>query len=142
MLIIYLRTWEVNVRDKHKFYLKLFSLCSFYKNKTWHVETLNTKKICWCLRRKFRKFYDKICKAFALKADSRIAWPNNFEMFQSYFLLKKRKPSNCRFRSIFIVNKKEPQWCQFATYQRNALFEFLTPQTGQMAFPIFKVIMR
>ena len=27
-------------------------------------------------------------------------------------------------------------------YRRNALFEFLTSQTGQMAFPIFKVIIR
>ena len=32
------------------------------------------------------------------------------------------------------------QSCQFATYRQNALFEFLKSQTGQMAFPIFKVI--
>ena len=38
-------------------------------------------------------------------------------------------------------NKKWPQSCQFATYRRNGLFEFSTSQTGQMAFPIFKVIM-
>ena len=43
---------------------------------------------------------------------------------------------------MFIFNKKEPQNCQFATYRRNALFDFLTSQTGQMAFPTFKVITR
>ena len=47
-----------------------------------------------------------------------------------------------QFRSIFIFNKKEPQSFQFATYRRNALFEFLTSQIGQMAFPVSKVIMR
>ena len=31
--------------------------------------------------------------------------------------------------------KKQPQSCQFATYRRNALFEFLTSKTGQIAFP-------
>ena len=35
-------------------------------------------------------------------------------------------------QSLFST-KKEPQSCQFATYRRNALFEFLTSQTGQMA---------
>ena len=58
---------------------------------------------------------------------------------KSYFLLKKRKLANFRFCSIFIFNKKEPQSCQCATYRRNALFEFLRSQTGQMALPIFKV---
>ena len=60
----------------------------------------------------------------------------------SYFLLKKRKLSNFRFRSIFIFNKKERQSYQFATYQRKALFEFLTSQTGEMAFTVFNVIIR
>ena len=64
-----------------------------------------------------------------------------FERLRVIFSLK-RKLFNFRFRSIFIFNKKEPQSCQFATYRRNALFEFLTSQTGQMAFLIFKVIMR
>ena len=41
-----------------------------------------------------------------------------------------------------MIPKKEPESCQFATDRRNALFEFLTSQTGQMAFPIFKVITR
>ena len=44
--------------------------------------------------------------------------------------------------NLYFQQKKEPQSCQFATYWQNALFEFLTSQTGQMAFPIFKVIMR
>ena len=78
----------------------------------------------------------------SLKADSRFGWPNNFYMFWSIFLLKKRKLPSFRFRSTFIFYKKEPQTCQFATYRRNALFEFLTPQTRQMDFPIFKVIVR
>ena len=43
---------------------------------------------------------------------------------------------------MFIFNKKEPQSCQFATYRRNALYEFLTSQTGQKAFQISKVIMK
>ena len=64
-----------------------------------------------------------------------------FKCFRFIFSLKK-KTIQFRFRSIFIFNKKEPQSCQFATYRRNALFEFLTSQTGKMAFPIFKVIMR
>ena len=46
------------------------------------------------------------------------------------------------FRSICILNKKEPHSGQFATCQQNAVFEFLMSQTGQMAFPIFKVIKR
>ena len=53
-----------------------------------------------------------------------------FFNFQSYFLLKKEKISNFRFDSIFIFNKKELQSCEFATYRRNALFVFLTSQTG------------
>ena len=55
------------------------------------------------------------------------------------FSPQKRKPFNFRFRSFFIFNKKEPQSCQFATYQRNALFEFLASQTGEMAFTILKL---
>ena len=39
-------------------------------------------------------------------------------------------------------NKKGSQSCQFATYRRKALLEFLTSQTGEMAFTIFKVIIR
>ena len=64
-----------------------------------------------------------------------------FKCFRVIFSLK-RKLSNFRFRLIFIFNKREPQSCQFATYQRNALFEFLMSQTGKMAFPNFKVITR
>ena len=79
---------------------------------------------------------------FYLKADSRVAWPNNLKNILELFSPYKRKTSNFRFRSIFIFNKKEFQSCQFATYRRNALFEFLTSQTGQMAFTVFKVIVR
>ena len=64
-----------------------------------------------------------------------------FKCFRVIFSLK-MKLSNFRFQSIFISNKKEPQSCQFATYEQNALFEFLTSQTGQMAFTVFKVIIR
>ena len=52
----------------------------------------------------------------------------------------KSKLSNFRFCLIFIFNKKNLQGCEFATYWRKALFEFLTSQTGEMAFIIFNVI--
>ena len=64
-----------------------------------------------------------------------------FECLRVIFSLK-RKLFNFRFRLIFVFNKKEPRSCQFATYRRNALFEFLTSQPGQVAFPISKVIIR
>ena len=75
------------------------------------------------------------------KADSRLEWANNFLMFWSIFSLKKK---TFQFPLSFNLyfQQKEPQSCQFATYRRNALFEFLMSQTGQMAFPIFEVIMR
>ena len=63
-------------------------------------------------------------------------------MYLELFFPSKRELSHFRFCSIFIFNKKEPQSCQFSTYLQNALFEFLMSQTGQMAFPTFKVIMR
>ena len=63
-----------------------------------------------------------------------------FKCFRVIFSLKKRI---IQFPlSIFFYNKKEPQSCQFATYRRNALFEFLTSQTGEMTLPVFKVIIR
>ena len=65
-----------------------------------------------------------------------------FKCFSVILSLKKRKLSNFRFRSIFIFNKKVAQSCPFATYRRNALFVSLTSQTGEIAFPIFKVIMK
>ena len=37
--------------------------------------------------------------------------------------------------------QKKTQSCQFDTYRRNSLFEFLTSQAGQIAFPVFKVVM-
>ena len=52
----------------------------------------------------------------------------------AYDKKKLKKLSNFCFCSIFIFNKKD--------HQRNALLEFLTSQTEQMAFPIFKAIMR
>ena len=70
----------------------------------------------------------------SLDHDFKSVFFNILELFSP----KKRKLSTFRFRSIFIFNKKETQSCQFATYRCNALFEFLTSQTGQ----IFKVIMR
>ena len=42
---------------------------------------------------------------------------------------------SCEFGEIF---KK----IFFMEHRRNARFEFLTSQTGQMAFPVFQVIMR
>ena len=69
----------------------------------------------------------KFLALFKLKADSPISIQIIYPI--SAFVL-----------SLF-SNKKWPQSCQFATYRRNGLFEFSTSQTGQMAFPIFKVIM-
>ena len=74
-----------------------------------------------------------IAPGILLKSDSRV-----LELFSP----SKIKLSNFRFGSIFIFNKKEPQSCQFATHRRNAPFEFLASQTGQMAFIFFKVIIR
>ena len=70
----------------------------------------------------------------------RMTWQflNTLELFSP----SKSKLSSFCFRLIFIFNKKEPQSCQFATYWRKALFEFLTSQTGEMAFIIFNVIIR
>ena len=76
-----------------------------------------------------------------LKAGSRLGWPNIFKCFRVIFSLKK-KIIQFPLSFILYLQKKEPQSCQFATYRRNALFEFLTSQTGQMAFLIFKVIIR
>ena len=64
-----------------------------------------------------------------------------FKCFRVIFSLKKKTIQFPLSFSLYF-QQKEPQICQFATYRRNALFEFLTSQTGQMAFPIFKVIMR
>ena len=61
------------------------------------------------------------------------------DISKSYFLLKKENYSISTFdQSLF--QQKKPQSCQFATYQRNVLLEFLTSQTGKMAFPIFQLI--
>ena len=64
-----------------------------------------------------------------------------FQCFRVIFSLKKK---TIQFPLLFNLyfQQKKPQSCQFATYRRNALFEFLTSQTGEMAFPIFKVSMR
>ena len=57
------------------------------------------------------------------------------------FLIKKENYRISAFvQSLF--STKKTQSCQFATYRRNALFEFLTSNAGQMAFPIFKVMLR
>ena len=85
-------------------------------------------------------FSIKPIKCFKGGLSARMIWW--FLNVLEYFLLKKENYPIFRFCSIFIFNKKEPQSCQFATYRRNALFEFLTSQTGQMAFPILKFIMR
>ena len=71
----------------------------------------------------------------------RMTYKQFLNVLELFYPLK-RKLSKFRFRTIIIFNKKEPQSCQFATYRKNALFEFLTSQTGPMAFPIFKVITR
>ena len=48
--------------------------------------------------------------------------------------------STFRFCLISIFSKKDPESCQFVTDCRKALFEFLTLQTGEMAFIIFNGI--
>ena len=64
-----------------------------------------------------------------------------FKCFRVIFFLK-NKTIQFPLSSIFNFNKNESQSCQFVIYQRNALFEFLTSQTEEMAFPIFKGIIR
>ena len=64
-----------------------------------------------------------------------------FRCFRVIFSLK-RKTIHFPISFSLYFQQKDPQSCQFATYQRNALFEFLTSQTGQMDFTIFKVIIR
>ena len=62
-----------------------------------------------------------------------------------FFVLKKENyPISPFVKSLFSTKKsQEPKKsCQFATLRQNALFEFLTSQTGQKAFTIFKVIIR
>ena len=63
-----------------------------------------------------------------------------FKRFKVIFSLKK-KTIDFPLSVNLYFQLKRAQSCQFATYRRNDLFEFLTSQTGQMAFPIFKVIM-
>ena len=111
----------------------------------------NFQMQCWCLvvgniRYKYKPltFFTRFrlyVLLFVLKADSPLGWLIIFKCFR-FISPWKRKLSNSRFRLIFIFIKKEPQSCQFATYRQNALFEFLTSQTGQMTFPSFKVIIR
>ena len=78
------------------------------------------------------------CKS--LKADSRVGWANNFLNVLEFFYFLKKKAIQFLLSFNLYFQQKEPQSCQFATYRRKALIEFLTSQTGQMAFAIFKVI--
>ena len=104
-----------------------------------------TKYCYWCLSfaMHFRNFPSekKIGSVQIIRKEFRTLGSDDlkvFECFRVSFSLKKL--SYFHFRSIFICNKKESQSCQFATYRRNALLEFLTSQTRDMAFAIFKVI--
>ena len=45
----------------------------------------------------------------ALKADSRLGWPNNFLMFWSYFLLKKENYPFSAFAQSLLPTKKSPK---------------------------------
>ena len=85
-------------------------------------------------------FYNIIHEIVKGGLSGRMTWQfiNVLELYSSY----KRKLSNFRFRSIFIFNKKEAQSCQFGSYWWKAQFEVLTSQTGQMAFTVFKFIIR
>ena len=65
-----------------------------------------------------------------------------FKCFRVIFSLKNKTIQFPLSFNLYLKKKKQPQSCQFATYWQNALFEFLTSQTGEMAFPIFKVIIR
>ena len=65
-----------------------------------------------------------------------------FKCFRLIFSLKKRTRQFPLSLNLYFQQKRAPKSCQFVTYRRNALFEFLTSQTGQMTFPVFKVIMR
>ena len=103
------------------FYACMFTFWLFLLLKTENQMIVPAlKSLAWVI------FTISMISVTLLRADSWVGWPNN----------------NYCFHSIFSFNKKESLSCQFATYQRNALFEFLTSQTGQMAFSVFKVIIR
>ena len=63
-----------------------------------------------------------------------------FKCFTVISSLKKKTIQFLLLFNLYIQQKKETQSCQFASYRRNALF--LTSETGQMTFTIFKVIIR
>ena len=74
-----------------------------------------------------------------LKVGSQLEWPNKFEMFWNYFLLKKENyPIFAFVQSLFSTNKSLKVVNLPLTNE--TLLEFFMSQTAQMAFPIFKVI--
>ena len=65
-----------------------------------------------------------------------------FKCFRVIFSFKKKTSQFPLSFNLYFQQKKEPQSCQFAIHRRKTLFEFLTSQTGQMAYVIFNVIIR
>ena len=77
-----------------------------------------------------------VCFAFALSDDLTF-----LKCFGVIFSSKSKYPIFAFIQSLFST-KMSSKSCQFGTYQRKVLFEFLTSQTGQVAFIIFKIITR
>ena len=64
-----------------------------------------------------------------------------FKCFRVIFFLK-NQTIQFAFSFNLYFQQKDRQSCQLAAYWWKALFEFLTSQTGKMAFIIFNVIIR
>ena len=113
----------------------------FCKVNYWWERRPNFKNLLFWIQNVFLlniEYYLVICaERWTLGLDDLIV----FKCFRFIFSLKKKTIQFPFLFNIYFQQKIAPKF-QFATYRRNALFEVLASQTGQMAFPIFKVIMR
>ena len=68
----------------------------------------------------------------ALKADSRLGWPNNFLMFWSYFLLKKENYPISAFVQSLFSTKKAPKLsiCHLPTKRSVWVFDVTNRRNG------------
>ena len=134
-----------------------FSIGTFFPNKyllelqdDWSLSNICQKVydqfgrplISASLRGTFRTQSNIRCEAFI--KNRRTLGTDDLTIFKCFIVIFSLKKKTIQFPLSFNLyfQQKEPQSCQFATYRRNALFEFLTSQTGQMTFTIFKVIIR
>ena len=71
-------------------------------------------------------------------------WSDCLAVFKCFRVIFSLKNQTIQFSFSFNLyfQQNNLQSCQFATYWWKGLFEFLTTQTGEMAFIIFSVIIR